>query len=259
MSRIDKLFARLKKQNKTAFIAYIMGGDPDIEASLDLMQSLPDAGVDIIELGFPFTDPVADGSVIEEAGLRALQSGASLKKIINMVAEFRKTDANTPIILMGYANPVYIMGYADFAKQAFEAGVDGAIIVDLPPEEDQDLRTEFEKNRLDLIRLATPTSNDERLEKIAKSASGFIYYVSVAGITGAGLGEDIIIANAVAQIKKTSNLPVVVGFGIKTPAHAEKIARHADGVVVGSAIVREMYENGKNAALQLVGKLSASI
>ena len=255
-TRIDKTFATLRGQ--AAFVGYIMGGDPDTARSLELMQALPDAGVDIIELGFPFTDPAADGPVIEAAGLRALKSGTTLASVLDMATEFRKTNDTTPIIIMGYANPVHHMGYEAFAKAAHRAGIDGAIIVDLPPEEDGPLRKAFEAQGLALIRLATPTTDEARLPKVVAGTKGFVYYVSVTGITGAGLGTAGAVAQAVGRVKDASGLPVVVGFGVKTPNQARDIARHADGVVVGSAIVERFHKQGMMATLALIRELSAA-
>ena len=258
MTRIDKTFADLRAANQSGFVAYIMGGDPSHSASLELMKALPDAGVDIIELGMPFTDPAADGPVIELAGLRALKSGTTVRSVLDMAVEFRKDNADTPIILMGYANPVHHMGYAEFAAAAKDAGVDGAIIVDLPPEEDAELRAAFERHDLALIRLATPTTDDARLPKVVAGTKGFVYYVSVAGITGAAKGENTAISDAVNRIRTASGLPVVVGFGVKTPEQATEVAASADAVVVGSAIVDKLHKDGKDAALELVRNLSAA-
>ena len=259
-TRIDKTFARLKAVNQSGFVAYIMGGDSSHSASLNLMKALPDAGADIIELGMPFTDPAADGPVIELAGLRALESGTTVRSVLDMAAEFRKGNDNTPIILMGYANPIHHMGYAKFAAAAQDAGVDGAIIVDLPPEEDGELRAAFEKHDLALIRLATPTTDDARLPTVVAGTKGFVYYVSVAGITGAAKGKNAAISDAVNRIRKASGLPVVVGFGVKTPEQASEVAKSADAVVVGSAIVDAFYNNGhkggKEAVLKLTQQLS---
>lgn len=256
--RIDQTFAHLKAQKKSGFVAYIMGGDPNFEASLDLMKALPEAGVDIIELGMPFTDPAADGPVIELAGLRSLKSKTNVHTILDMARSFRKDDDSTPIILMGYANPVHHMGYQAFAKAAHGAGVDGAIIVDLPPEEDGALRAAFETYGLALIRLATPTTDDDRLSIVTKNTKGFVYYVSVAGVTGKALGQSASVEHAVSRIRSAAGLPVIVGFGVKTPAHAREVAAHADAVVVGSAIVDAFHTHGKQSALKLVRSLSAA-
>ncbi len=254
--RIDKTFAALKVANQSGFVAYIMGGDPDYAASLELMKALPAAGADIIELGMPFTDPAADGPVIELAGLRALKSGTTVTSVLGMATEFRETNDTTPIILMGYANPLHHMGYGKFAAAAKAAGVDGAIIVDLPPEEDGELRAEFERHDLALIRLATPTTDDARLPIVVANTKGFVYYVSVAGITGKDLGAQKSVADAVKRIRKASGLPVVVGFGIKTPEQSAQVAKSADAVVVGSAIVDEYHKNDQDAAIEFTEKLS---
>lgn len=253
MSRLSDAFAK----GRPAFVAYIMGGDPDRAASQRLLNALPDAGADIIELGFPFTDPMADGPVIEEAGIRARKAGASLRSVLAMAAEFRETNDDTALILMGYANPVYQMGYAAFAKAAQDAGVDGMILVDLPPEEDGELREHMDACGLSLIRLATPTTDAKRLPKVVAGSSGFVYYVSMTGVTGAALSEaSNSVAAQVKAVKEASKLPVVVGFGVKTPERAANIAREADGVVVGSAIVRALHEDGESAALALVKSLA---
>lgn len=250
--RIDQTFA----SKDTVFVAYMMGGDPDRATSQSVMNAMPENGVDIIELGMPFTDPAADGPVIEEAGLRSLAAGTTLTTVLEMAAEFRKANNATPIIVMGYCNPVHHMGYAKFATAAKAAGVDGAIIVDLPPEEDAELRAAFETHDLALIRLATPTTDDKRLPRVVAGTKGFVYYVSVAGITGKALGQQAAVSDAVTRIRKASGLPVVVGFGIKTPEQAANVAKDADGVVVGSAIVKELFDNGVEAALALTKSLA---
>lgn len=251
-TRIEKTFAK----GRPAFVAYIMGGDPDPATAQDVMNALPGAGVDIIELGFPFTDPMADGPVIEEAGIRARKGGTTLSSVIGMARTFRKTDQDTPIILMGYANPVYHMGYEAFSKLASEAGVDGAIIVDLPPEEDGPLRDAMHSEGMSLIRLATPTTDANRLPKVVSGSSGFVYYVSMNGVTGGALASGGSVREQVARVKAASNLPVVVGFGVRTPERASEIAREADGVVVGTAIVDALHKEGKDAALALVRSLA---
>lgn len=258
--RIDQTFANLKAQNKAAFVAYIMGGDPDRETSQKMLDALPEHGVDIIELGIPFTDPMADGPVIEDAGIRARKSGATLKTVLEMAKEFRIKNSTTPIIVMGYCNPIHHMGYEEFAKAAKDAGVDGAIIVDLPPEEDTDLRAAFDAHDLALIRLATPTTNAKRLPKVVEGTKGFVYYVSMTGVTGANnvanKEKGTTIKEQVARVKDAANLPVVVGFGVKTPERARLIAKDADGVVVGTAIVKTLFEEGSDAALALVKSLA---
>ena len=256
--RISQTFAALRAANSAAFVAYIMGGDPDLSTSQAVLNALPSAGVDIIELGMPFTDPAADGPVIEAAGLRSLKAGTTLTTILDMAAEFRKSNDATPIIVMGYANPVHHMGYANFAKAAKAAGIDGAIIVDMPPEEDAELRAAFEEHDLALIRLATPTTDEARLPRVVKGTKGFVYYVSMTGITGAAFSQNASVKDQVAKIRKASGLPVVVGFGVKTPQRAAEVAQDADGVVVGTAIVAELHENGPKAALALVKSLAAA-
>jgi tryptophan synthase alpha chain len=240
MTRIDRQFARLKAEGKKAFVAYIMAGDPDLETSLALMKGLPAAGVDIIELGMPFTDPMADGPIIQLAGQRALEGGQTLARTLAMAAEFRKTDQTTPIVMMGYYNPIYSRGVARFLQDALAAGVDGLIVVDLPPEEDDELCLPAQAAGLNFIRLATPTTDAKRLPKVLTHTSGFVYYVSITGITGAGAAAAGDVGPEVARIKAATDLPVIVGFGITTPDAAAAIAGVADGCVVGSAIVKEI-------------------
>ena len=240
MTRIDAKFAALKAEGKKAFVAYVMAGDPDYDTSLEVVKGLPGAGVDIIELGLPFTDPMADGPTIQAAGGRALDAGMTLPKTLALAAEFRKTDNETPIVLMGYYNPIYSRGVARFLDEAKAAGIDGLIVVDLPPEEDDELCLPAQAAGLNFIRLATPTTDDRRLPKVMQNTSGFVYYVSITGITGAAEAESVDVAPDVARIRAAGNLPVVVGFGIKTPEKAEAIAQVADGAVVGSAIVERI-------------------
>ncbi|MFZ1470552.1 MAG: tryptophan synthase subunit alpha [Paracoccaceae bacterium] len=240
MTRIDDTFARLKSQGKKAFVAYVMGGDTDQPTSLAVMQGLPAAGVDIIELGMPFTDPMADGPTIQLAGQRALEGGMTLQKTLAMVTAFRQGDTTTPIVLMGYYNPIYSRGVDRFLQDAKTAGVDGLIVVDLPPEEDAELCIPAQKAGLNFIRLATPTTDDKRLPKVLQNTSGFVYYVSITGITGAGAAQPGDVAPEVARIKRSTDLPVIVGFGITTPDQARGIAGVADGCVVGSAIVKDI-------------------
>jgi tryptophan synthase alpha chain len=242
MTRIDAKFAALKETNKKAFVAFIMAGDPDPEVSLEVMKGLPGAGVDIIELGMPFTDPMADGATIQLAGQRALESGMTMDKTLDMVRAFRAGNTDTPIVLMGYYNPIYSRGVDRFLDEAKEAGVDGLIIVDLPPEEDSELCLPAQAAGLNFIRLATPTTDDARLPKVLQNTSGFVYYVSITGITGAAEASAGDVAPEVARIKAKTDLPVIVGFGIKTPQRAAAIAQVADGAVVGSAIVSMMGE-----------------
>ncbi|WP_208352692.1 tryptophan synthase subunit alpha [Pseudaestuariivita rosea] len=240
MTRIDAKFAELKAAGKKAFVAYVMGGDPDYETSLQVVKGLPNAGVDIIELGMPFTDPMADGSTIQLAGQRALEGGMTLEKTLQIARELRKTDDTTPIVMMGYYNPIYNRGVDQFLVDAKEAGVDGLIVVDLPPEEDDELCIPAQAAGLNFIRLATPTTDDKRLPTVLQNTSGFVYYVSITGITGSAEAQAADVGPEVARIKAATDLPVIVGFGIKTPDAAASIAGVADGVVVGSAIVSEI-------------------
>jgi tryptophan synthase alpha chain len=236
-TRIDALFAKLKREGRSAFVTFLMAGDPDPETSLQIIKSLPKAGADIIEIGMPFTDPMADGPSIQAAGLRALNAGMTLKKTLELVRGFRKDDDATPLVLMGYYNPIYIYGVDKFLADAKTAGVDGLIIVDLPPEEDTELCIPALKAGLNFIRLATPTTDDKRLPAVLANTSGFVYYVSITGITGAAAADSKAVGQAVARIKRHTTLPVCVGFGIRTPEAARAIAEHADGAVVGTALV----------------------
>ncbi|MCC6008961.1 MAG: tryptophan synthase subunit alpha [Rhodobacteraceae bacterium] len=245
MSRIDDTFARLRAEGRRAFVSFVMAGDPDRETALELVRGLPGAGVDIIELGMPFTDPMADGIVIQRAGQRALAAGMTLEGVLEMVRTFREGDTITPIVLMGYYNPIWSMGVETFLARAVQAGVDGLIVVDLPPEEDSELCLPARAAGLNFIRLATPTTDAARLPQVVRNTSGFVYYVSVTGITGAAAAEAASVAPEVARIATASGLPVVVGFGISTPEGARAIASVADGVVVGSAIIRKLEEVGR--------------
>src|SRR6202167_119348 len=236
-TRIDRRFAALKKEGRAALVTFTMAGDPDYAASVAIMKALPKAGADVIELGMPFTDPMADGPAIQAAGLRALAAGANMKKTLAAVREFRGTDDATPIVLMGYYNPIYIYGVDKFLTDAKAAGVDGLIVVDLPPEEDEELCLPTLRAGFNFIRLATPTTDDERLPAVLANTSGFVYYVSIAGITGSAAPDTAKVAAAVARIKGHTKLPVCVGFGVRTAEQARAIARDADGVVVGSALV----------------------
>jgi tryptophan synthase alpha chain len=236
-SRIDARFAELKKQGRSAFVTFVMAGDPDAKTSLDIIKALPKAGADIIELGMPFTDPMADGPSIQAAGLRALKGGMTLSKTLEVVRGFRKDDDATPIVLMGYYNPIYIYGVDRFLTDARTAGVDGLIIVDLPPEEDTELCIPAMKAGLNFIRLATPTTDDKRLPAVLANTSGFVYYVAITGITGSAAADATVVAEAVARIKRHTALPVCVGFGIRTPETARSIAENANGSVVGTALV----------------------
>ncbi len=237
MTRIDDTFARLKSQKRKAFVAYIMAGDPDLATSFAVMQGLAGAGVDIIELGMPFTDPMADGPTIQLAGQRALDGGQTLEKTLQMARDFRVVDQSTPIVMMGYYNPIFSRGVPRFLTDANAAGIDGLIVVDLPPEEDDELCIPAQAAGLNFIRLATPTTDAKRLPKVLQNTSGFVYYVSITGITGAGAASAGLVAPEVAGIKAQTDLPVIVGFGISTPEAAQAIAAVADGAVVGSAIV----------------------
>jgi len=248
-TRIDRRFAALASERRAALVTFVMAGDPDLATSLEILKALPAAGADVIEVGMPFTDPMADGPAIQAAGLRALRSGATLRKTLRLVADFRAADQTTPVVLMGYYNPIYVHGVEAFLVEAKEAGVDGLIVVDLPPEEDAELCLPALKAGLNFIRLATPTTDAARLPAVLANTSGFVYYVSITGTTGAATPDFSATATAVARIKSHTNLPVAVGFGVKSAANAEAIAAHADGVVVGSAIVEAL-----KASLDAEGK-----
>jgi len=258
MTRIDATFARLKAANKKAFVSYVMAGDPDYDSALEIVKGLPAAGVDIIELGLPFTDPMADGPTIQLAGQRALEAGMTLERTLQMVRDFRAGDSETPIVLMGYYNPIYSRGVDRFLVDAKAAGIDGLIVVDLPPEEDSELCIPAQAAGLNFIRLATPTTDNNRLPKVLQNTSGFVYYVSITGITGAAEAEATDVAPEVARIKAATDLPIIVGFGVNTPAKAEAIASISDGAVVGSAIVSKIA-NGDSPAkvLEFVASLAA--
>jgi tryptophan synthase alpha chain len=255
-TRIDARFAQLKKENRSAFVTFLMAGDPDPETSLAIIKALPKAGADVIEIGMPFTDPMADGPAIQAAGLRALKAGMTLKKTLALVRDFRKDDDATPLVLMGYYNPIYIYGVERFLSDAKSAGVDGLIVVDLPPEEDSELCVPAMKAGLNFIRLATPTTDDKRLPAVLANTSGFVYYVSVTGITGSASADSGAVGEAVARIKRHTALPVCVGFGIRTPEAAAAIAAKADGAVVGSALVDALRgsldANGKATARTVI-------
>jgi len=259
--RIQERFAKTKAENRAALVTFIMGGDPDISASEAVLAALPEAGADIIEIGMPFSDPMADGPTIQAAGLRALESGATLKHILLMVSRFRTKDPATPIILMGYYNPIYHYGIADFCADASQAGADGLIIVDLPPEEEAEFKPQAARAGLALIRLIAPTSLETRLSLLTREAEGFIYYISVAGITGAKSASAPALHNQVNALRSYTKLPIAVGFGVKTPAQAAEIAQFADAVVVGSALV-EVIARAKNPAKDaaaFVEKLAAGL
>jgi tryptophan synthase alpha chain len=249
---MDKKFAELKAAGRPALVTYFMGGDPDYETSLEIMKALPAAGADVIELGAPFSDPMADGPAIQLAGQRALKGGQTMKKTLQMAREFRKGDDTTPIVIMGYYNPVYVYGVERFLDDALEAGIDGLIIVDLPAEMDNELCIPARKRDINFIRLTTPTTDDKRLPKVLTNTSGFVYYVSMTGITGSALPDPSKIAGAVGRIKSQTDLPVCVGFGVKTAEHARLIGANADGVVVGTAIVNQVA-----TSLDKDGKASA--
>jgi tryptophan synthase alpha chain len=236
-TRIDRRFASLKKERRAALVTFTMAGDPDHEASLAILKALPGAGADVLELGVPFTDPMADGPAIQASGLRALKGGQNMKRALSLVREFRNGDDTTPVVLMGYYNPIYIYGVEKFLADAKSAGVDGLIVVDLPPEEDSELCLPALRAGFNFIRLATPTTDDQRLPAVLANTSGFVYYVSITGITGAAAPNTAKVAMAVARIKRHTALPVCVGFGVRTAEQARAIAEGADGVVVGSALV----------------------
>ena len=248
MSRISERFAALKKAGRAAFVPFITAGDPDPETSFAIMEKLPAAGADLIELGAPFSDPMADGPAVQASSLRALKSGASMLKTLEMVRKFRKADQTTPVILMGYYNPIHHYGTAKFARDAGAAGVDGLITVDLPPEEDEVLRVPANAHGIDIVRLLAPTTDDHRLKTVLTGASGFLYYVSVAGVTGTKSFDPAVVDAALKRIHAASPLPCCVGFGIRTPEQAAQIARIADGAVVGSAIVSRIAELSANGA-----------
>lgn len=239
VARIDARFAALKAEGRAGFVTYVMAGDPSREATLEILRGLPAAGADLIELGFPFSDPMAEGPTIQKAAARGLQSGLTLKGTLELARAFREGDADTPLILMGYLNPIETYGHAPFARDAAAAGVDGLIVVDCPPEEAGPLTDALDAEGIALIRLATPTSDDHRLKTVTARTSGFVYYVSVAGVTGVKSADADVVAPAVARVRAASGLPVAVGFGIRTPESAGRMARVADAVVAGSVLVDE--------------------
>ena len=252
-ARMDKRFADLAAEGRPALVTYFMGGDPDYASSLEIMKALPKAGSDVIELGMPFSDPMADGPAIQVAGQRALKAGQTLAKTLQMARDFRRTDDATPIVLMGYYNPIYIYGVERFLDDALEAGIDGLIVVDLPPEMDDELCIPALARGINFIRLATPTTDEKRLPAVLKNTSGFVYYVSMNGITGSALPDPALVGGAVGRIKSHTKLPVCVGFGVKTAEHARAIGASADGVVVGTAIVNQIA-----SSLTADGKASAA-
>ncbi|WP_325434807.1 tryptophan synthase subunit alpha [Pseudomonas nitroreducens] len=247
MSRLQTRFAELKQQNRAALVTFITAGDPGYSTSLDILKGLPEAGADVIELGMPFTDPMADGPAIQLANIRALGNGQNLTKTLKMVREFRAGNDTTPLVLMGYFNPIHYYGVDKFIADAKEAGVDGLIVVDLPPEHNEDLCHPAQAAGIDFIRLTTPTTDDKRLPTVLEGSSGFVYYVSVAGVTGAGAATLEHVEEAVARLRRHTDLPVSIGFGIRTAEHAASIARLADGVVVGSALIDKIAEATSSA------------
>ena len=259
-ARIDARFAALKAEGRAAFIPYVMGGDPSREEALAILKGLPAAGADIIELGFPFSDPMAEGPPIQRAAIRGLKAGFGLRSTMELAREFREQDDATPVILMGYLNPIESLGYDAFADQAAACGIDGLIVVDCPPEEAAPLVEALDRVSISLIRLATPTYDDERLKVVVQGTSGFVYYVAVAGVTGVKEADAEVVAPAVARVRAASGLPVAVGFGVKTPERAAEIARVADAVVVGSALVDEVaaaLEANEPAAPRVLGRVRA--
>jgi tryptophan synthase alpha chain len=267
--RIQRRFAELKREGRGGFVVFVTGGDPDRETSLAILRGLPAAGADLIELGMPFTDPMADGPAIQASSLRALKAGASLQSILDLVGEFRRRDDATPVVLMGYYNPIYSYGVERFLVQAKAAGVDGLIVVDLPPEEDEELCLPALAAGLAFIRLATPTTDDKRLPTVLTHTAGFIYYVAITGITGTASADSEHVTRAVARLKRATDLPVVAGFGIRTPEQAAQVARVADAAAVGTAVVQKVAENldsaGRakpglvEAVLGLVGSLADAV
>ena len=264
-NRINICFSKLKKDKKPAFIAFLTACDPSFSMSLKLLKAMPQEGVDIIEIGMPFSDPMADGPVIQRSYIRALKSGSSLIKTLHLIKNFRNTNNITPIVLMGYYNPILQMGLKKFVNKAKASGVDGILIVDLPPEVSNELSSELEASKIDMIRLASPTTTIERMNSILKSSSGFIYYVSITGVTGSKINKILSIKKNYMYLKKVINIPFVIGFGINSPKKAHEISRYADGVVVGSDLIKEIekgIENGSNIfnnVMNLVEKYSRAI
>jgi tryptophan synthase alpha chain len=259
-NRLPARFAALKAEGRAAFIAYVMASDPDLETSFEILKGLPAAGADVIELGFPFSDPMAEGPPIQRASQRALKAGGSLTMTIDLVRRFRAGDEATPIVLMGYLNPLLSFGLERFAKEAKSAGVDGLIVVDCPPEEADPLADALDAVGISLIRLATPTTDDKRLPAVVRRTSGFVYYVSVAGVTGVKEADASGVAPAVERVRRASGLPVAVGFGIKTPQRAAEVARVADAAVVGSALVEEIAQalaSGQSPAAKVLERAAA--
>lgn len=255
MSRLKSKFAALKKDGRAAFVPFVTAGDPDMDTSFAILEQLPAAGADVIELGMPFTDPMADGPAVQASSVRALKAGATMPKVLSMVERFRKTDKTTPIVLMGYYNPIHAYGTARFAKDVAAAGVDGLIVVDVPVEEDEVLRVPALAQGVDLIRFVTPTTDAARLKRIVADASGYLYYVSVAGVTGTKAVPEDEVRAALTRVRAATDLPCTVGFGIRTPDQAAGIARIADGVVVGSAIVGRVADNLGKGKDQIVAEV----
>jgi tryptophan synthase alpha chain len=258
-TRLSQRFAELARANRAGLVAYVMASDPDFDTSLEILRGLPAAGADIIELGFPFTDPMADGPSIQKAGQRALKAGGSLKTTLELVQRFRDHEKDTPLILMGYANPIEQIGYETFAREMASAGADGAIVVDLPPEEDAPLIESFGQHGLSVIRLATPTTDNARLTKVLEGASGFLYYVSVAGVTGVRSAAMEDVQNAVTRLRRATELPIAVGFGVREPDAARAIAKTADAVVVGSALVDEITATDPKQSVERVLRKAAQL
>ncbi|TRO13614.1 tryptophan synthase subunit alpha [Ectopseudomonas mendocina] len=242
MSRLQNRFAELKAENRAALVTFITAGDPDYATSLSILKGLPDAGADVIELGMPFTDPMADGPAIQLANIRALAGKQGMRQTLQMVREFREGNQSTPLVLMGYYNPIFVYGVERFISDAKEAGVDGLIVVDLPPEHNDELCEPAQSAGIDFIRLTTPTTDDDRLPTVLAGSSGFVYYVSVAGVTGAGAATMDHVEEAVARLRRHTDLPVCIGFGIRTPQHAAEVAKRAEGAVVGSALIDKIAE-----------------
>ncbi|MFI8380852.1 tryptophan synthase subunit alpha [Pseudomonas sp. NPDC079086] len=264
MSRLQTRFAELKQQNRAALVTFVTAGDPNYDASLAILKGLPKAGADVIELGMPFTDPMADGPAIQLANIRALDNGQDLAKTLQMVREFREGEQATPLVLMGYFNPIHKYGVERFIAEAKDAGVDGLIVVDLPPEHNVDLCDPAQATGLDFIRLTTPTTDDKRLPKVLNGSSGFVYYVSVAGVTGAGSATLDHVEQAVTRLRRHTDLPLCIGFGIRTPEHAATIARLAEGVVVGSALIDQIanassHEQAVDGVLSLCAALAEGV
>jgi tryptophan synthase alpha chain len=264
MSRLQTRFAELKEQNRAALVTFVTAGDPNYDASLAILKGLPKAGADVIELGMPFTDPMADGPAIQLANIRALDNGQDLAKTLQMVREFREGEQATPLVLMGYFNPIHKYGVERFIAEAKDAGVDGLIVVDLPPEHNVDLCDPAQAAGIDFIRLTTPTTDDKRLPKVLNGSSGFVYYVSVAGVTGAGSATLDHVEQAVTRLRRHTDLPLCIGFGIRTPEHAATIARLAEGVVVGSALIDQIanassHEQAVDGVLSLCAALAEGV